>query len=222
VVCPSCGYTESVREAHLETHLEKRFIKIAIIVATLLIAGFYQSVNWDTYALEVIPLKIKQWSGAASPVDLDRIAEICKERRKHDCVEIAYGTKADIFRDLEALSLLGQYQVKREKFAEAVGTFKRYFDQGGLDIEASYQFAKSLGKVGQVEDSVRYFEQVLQAKPDTLQITVTQAYVKMLTDNGRAEQALKVIEDTRKTSPSANLFMQAEYKDLQSQRLNRR
>ena len=222
LICPSCGFTENLHESTLQIGQEKKFIKIALAVTAFLIVAFYQSVHWDVYAFEILPLKIKQLSGVVSARDLDRIAEICIERKKHECVEDAYASKARIYRDTEALSLLGQYQVKREKWQEAANTFRSYFNQGGLDLEASYQFAKSLGKVGQVEDSVRYFDQVLQAKPETLQITVVQNYVKMLMDNGRKDQALQVIEETRKSSPTANSFMQAEFSELQSQRFNRR
>jgi len=217
LVCNHCGFTANAIDTKVEQQFEKRFLKIGIVVALFLGLGFVQAANWDQYALEIIPLKIKEITGTASTSDLSRIAEICVERFKHDCVESAYASKGHKG-DNEAFADLGKYQARRGKKQDALKSFTAYFKNGGQDLESAYQFAKVLGETGQTDASITYFESVLKAKPETLQITVMQNYVKMLVANGRAAQALVAIEGTRKSSSTANLFMEPEYQSLKLSR----
>jgi tetratricopeptide (TPR) repeat protein len=213
VVCPTCGFTHNSQEVKAEIQFERRFIKVAVGLALAMILGFIQTATWDKFALEIVPLKIKSGIGMASPTDLKRIVQICLERFRHDCVESAYADLANQG-DIEALADLGKFQVRRRNNQNALQTFTQYFKRGGLDLEASYQYAKVLGEVGQTEQSASYFDHVLKARPETLQVTVTQNYVRMLINNGRRDQALKLINSIRKTSPTASMFMQDEYKSL--------
>ena len=69
-----------------------------------------------------------------------------------------------------------------------------------------------MAQLGQVDDATKYFEQVLNARPDVLQVTVVQNYVKVLMDHQRYDQARKLIKDIRGKGPDSALFMDAEYK----------
>lgn len=213
LICPICGYSHSPTNMRVNDLLERRFIKTAIGVALALIVAFVQTATWDKYALEIIPLKLKQFTGLANQDDLQQIAKICLERKRHDCVETAYVSLAQSGEN-EFFAELGKYQARLGKLADAKTSFAQYFNHGGLDLEASYQFAKVLGQSGQVDQSASYFDHVLKSKPDTLQVTVTQNYVRMLLNNGRKDQALKIIQSIRKTSPSASLFMEEEFRQL--------
>lgn len=213
VVCQACGFTPNLVEKQFVNKLENSFIKRAILLSAILLGSLMQAASWDQYALEIIPLKVKQFTGMANREDLNQIAKICLAKFKFDCVETAYAQMADQG-DNESLAELGKFQVRRGKIREANSTLASYFSHGGLDLEASYQFARVLSQVGQVDKAAQYFDQVLAAKPDTLQVTVTQNYVKMLINNGRGDQAKKLIESVRKTSTSASLFMDEEFKSL--------
>lgn len=213
VICQACGFTSDSNDQKLDNSFENRFIKVAILTAFAIVVGFLQTASWDKFALEIIPLKIKQIGGFASNQNLIRISEICSIRLKHDCVESAYADLANQGQT-EFLADLGKYQVRRGNKTGAVQTLRQYFNQGGLDLEASYQFAKVLGETGQVDLSVNYYDQVLKAKPEVLQVSVTQNYVKMLINNGRRDQAMNLIKSIRKTSPTASMFMEEEFKSL--------
>lgn len=217
LICNHCGFTANAVQSKAEQQFERRFLKVGLAIALALGLGFVQAANWDEYALEIIPLKIKELTGTASASDLSRIADICVARLKHDCVESAYAAKGSAG-DNEAFAALGKYQIRRGKTREAQKTFTAYFRNGGRDLESAYQFAKVLGETGQIDASAGYFESVLKAKPETLQITVIQNYVKMLVANGRAAQALMLIEETRKSSSTASLFMDTEYQSLKLSR----
>ncbi|MBX7231915.1 MAG: hypothetical protein K1X29_07490 [Bdellovibrionales bacterium] len=213
VICSQCGFTDNATDIREDIRFEKRFIKVAILVAFLFTVGLLQSASWDKFALSIIPLKIKQMTHTASMEDLTQIIGICKERLKHECVESSLSQMAEKG-NLEALAELGKYQMKLKKTKLATQSFNHYFKQGGLDLEASYQFAKALGELGEVDLASNYYDQVLKARPEALQITVTQNYVKMLVNNKRNDQALNLIKTVRSSSPSASLFMEDEYKTL--------
>ncbi len=220
IVCGHCGYTPNMVQKTDETKFEKRFLKVGIGIALALGVGFVQAASWDKHAVSIIPLKIKQFTAMASQADLSKIAEICIERLKHDCVESALASKA-FNGDNESFADLGKYQARRMKKSNAVQSFTKYFQNGGQDLEATYQFAKVLGETGQADQSAATYKKVLEAKPETLQITVVQNYVKMLVAHGRSAEAIVVIDEIRKSSTSANMFMETEYKTLKLSQASR-
>jgi tetratricopeptide (TPR) repeat protein len=216
VICQACGFTPNVAGRRVAAQIERKFLKTSLAITFVLVAGFIQAVNWDRYAVEIVPLKIKQWTHTASTMDLMRINLVCRERLKHDCVESALSDMSQSGQ-LEALAELGKYQAKRGRKAQAANSLAQYFSQGGLDLEANYQYAKVLSELGQIDQAASRFDQVIKARPETLQITVTQHYVHMLMNNGRRDQALALIKGVRGTSPEASLFMETEFKALAPQ-----
>ena len=105
--------------------------------------------------------------------------------------------------------------MKRAKYNEAAQSFYKFFQKGGNDLEASYSYAKALAQLGQVDEATKYFEQVLAARPDVLQVTVVQNYVKLLVEHKRYDQGLKLIKDIRSKGPEYTSFMDAEFKTIQ-------
>lgn len=214
VVCNHCGYMPTNNEQLSEMKTENRFMKVAIGFSVFAVASFLQVVTWDKYSTEIIPLKIKEIAGMTSADDQERLAEICMDLKKYSCVETNYIRTARS--DQSKLVRLGHFQMKLQKYNEAAQSFYAFFQGGGQDIEASYNYAKTLAQLGQVDDAVKYFDQVLASKPDTLQVTVVQSYVRLLMDHQRYEQAKKLMDDVRKSSETAGLFMESEYKKVQN------
>ena len=106
--------------------------------------------------------------------------------------------------------------MQRAKYNEAAQSYYKFFKSGGQDLESSYNYAKTLSQLGQVDEAIKYFDQVLGAKPDVLQVTVIQNYVKLLVENKRFVQAKVLIEHVRKDGgEAAGSFMDAEYKRIQ-------
>ena len=213
VVCNHCGFTGSKSQTQFEARGEKKTIIVFSSLMVFMLASFIQLMNWDNYSLEIIPLKIKSTLGGLSQPDLERSAEICMELKKWDCVESNYSTIGQL--DSTLLPRLGAFQMKRAKYNEAAQSFYGFFQKGGSDLEASYNYAKSLAQLGQADEAIKYFDQVLAAKPDVLQVTVVHNYVKLLMTHQRFEQAKKLIADIRKTSPESQSFMDTEYKKIQ-------
>jgi tetratricopeptide (TPR) repeat protein len=216
IVC-ECGWTKSLKSAKLDHQNVDRTCASIIVIAGVLIACFLQAVNWDRHFFTIIPLKVKHIAGFAGADDLESIASICVERKKHECVEKAYNDIARIApTNLKNLSRLGILQYKRQRYAQAAEVFSRYFSQKGTDLESAYDFALSLAHLKRYSDSEKYFRFALKQKDDVLQITVVRSYIQMLMESGNLRHAKDVLVNYRKQSSSANMFMSKEFNEIRT------
>lgn len=213
IVCNHCGFTGNLNQRKLEKSAEKKFITIATSVCALLTFSFVMIVKWDTYSLEVLPLKAKQLVGMSSAEDLKRIVEICEDRKNLECQISGLEDLSKI--DNEARAQLGKIYFLKDQNKLAVQRFSDYFRNGGLSFEASYMFARSLEKDGQIELASQYYESVLNSKPDTLQITVTRHYINMLTEYNKRDQAKLVLSKIREMGANTKNFMDPVFKELE-------
>ena len=204
-----------VYDRTVEQEVAKKFIKVSIALSTLLVLAFIHTIKWDEFFIEVIPLQIKSLIGGLSAEDADRFASICKIRKNLDCVETMISSKFNSNpQNIEALAELGKVQFLRKEYRESANTFAIYFKQGGLSVDASYDYARVLGEVGLVEQSAQYYDRVLASKPDAMQVTVTQSYVRMLVSHGKNDQAKAIIESIRSKGGNASLFMENEMQQI--------
>ena len=212
IICDHCGFTSS-NDQKLENDIQKKTIFAFIAVAVFAVSAHIQLSNWDKYSLDIIPLTIKETIGATTASDLETKAEMCMELKKWDCVETEYLKAAAL--DPVKFQRAGDFQMKRQKFNPAAQSYYKFFQTGQQSLDVSYSYAKALAKLGQVDDAVKYFDQVLAAKPETLQITVVQNYVKLLMDAQRFDQAKVLISKIRKDSgPAGESFMDDEFKKI--------
>ncbi len=215
LICPHCGFTNSKSFQKAQKEVSQRFIKLSVGLSTFMVIAFMHAVTWDQFFFEVIPLKAKQIVGMANATDYGRLAEMCKTRKDSECVEHMLTNKVQAEpQNIENLAELGQVQFLRNNFKGSAATLKKYFAEGGLSLDASYTYARALGQIGQVDESSEAYKKVLASKPDMLQISVTQNYVRMLMDAGRAEQAKLVIESIRVKGSNAAMFMESEMQQI--------
>lgn len=214
VVCDHCGFTLSTNEELVDQQLQKRTMIVMGTLATIWVAGYIQLANWDRHALSIIPIALKGMVGSHGVADAEAKAEICMDLKKWDCVETEYLTIAQS--NPPQYIRAGGFQMKRAKYNEAAQSYYKFFQSGGQDLEASYNYAKALAELGQVDEAVKYFDQVLAAKPDTLQVTVVTNYVKLLMKHQRYDQAKVLIQKVRtEAGPTAESFMTAEFNEIQ-------
>jgi hypothetical protein len=206
---------QPIYDRRAEREVTRSFIKVAAGISLLLVAGFYQAVTWDQYFFEIIPLKAKLTIGGMTPDNYARLADICKIRKNLDCVETALaGLATSDASHIEALATLGGVQANRHEFKQAANTFAIYFKNGGQSPDAAYDYARSLAEIGLIDQAAQYYQAVLKAKPDTMQITVTQDYVKMLVAHGRLADAKSLIQGIRAKGGNASMFMEDEMQKI--------
>ncbi len=216
IVCDHCGFTSQISNIKTQTQVESKFIKVAIAISLFLGMTFVQVATWDSHFLRVIPLQVKQLTGSMNADDFESMATICMERKKYDCVEKMYSKTASL--SLDNLARYADFLVKREKLRLAAEQYRSYFTNGGVDLQITYNYAKALTQLGQFDEASVLFQQVIDAKPDTVQITVIQNYVRALMNANQFEKAKLVIEDVRKKSAQANAFMAEEMAQILERR----
>lgn len=212
VVCNHCGFTTS-RNEEVRREIDKRSIIGMAGASILLLAAYIQVMNWDSAWLSIIPLSLKQTVGFVSANDIERHAEICFNLKKYDCVEEQYTRAAGL--DPAKWERTAHFEMQRAKYGQAAQSYYKYFQSGGQNLESQYNYAKALAELGQVDDATKYFDQVLAAKPDVLQVTVIHNYVKLLMNHRRFDQARALIVKVRKDGgESAGSFMDEEFKKI--------
>lgn len=217
VVCNHCGHTISKDGHNAQTEhtnqMEKTSIKIMVGISIFVSACYIQIQHWDTAWLKIIPLGVKETIGMQSPSDIETKAQICMDLKKYNCAEESYVKAGQ--HDFNLFQRAGDFQMKRGKWNEAAQSYYKFFQGGGNTLEAQYNYAKALAQLGQVDEATQYFDAVLAAKPDVLQITVVQNYVKLLVDHQRFDQARNLINKVRREGgEAANSFMETEYKKI--------
>ncbi len=212
VVCDSCGNVLSPTQKVSEERMERSFLIAKITTAIFMVAGFIHVANWGSESLNVIAFKVGEIAGGNSPVTIERMARKCLEMKKYDCTEKLYAKLAET--DPRQYARLGKFQVSLRKYKPAVDNFRRFFAGGGGDIEANYFYAKALGEVGEITEAARHFDYVLSAKPDVVQITVLQNYVRYLMDANQLDHAKKVIEKVRSRDQTVSSFMESELRSI--------
>lgn len=191
-------------------------ITVSLGVSILILAAFFQIRAWDKHALEVIPLQIRSQFGALDMTDMDHMAAICMDRSDYDCVEQEYMTIAISTNDPNQMLRLAKFQMSRARYPQAADSFRRYIDKGGGDLTARYNLARALGQIGNIDEASKYYEEVLKAKPEILQITVIQNYVKLLISAHRIDRAKQLVKNVREKSDSSPDFMEKEMAMIES------
>lgn len=212
VICDSCGHVLSPLQSSIEAKMERRFLIWIISFSVVMVLGFMHLANWGSASLEVLGFQATELVSGNSHESVERMAAICLELKKYDCTEKMYARNAPL--DPTYHVRLGKFQVSQRKFPEAVATFKKFFADGGGDIDANYLYAKALSEIGEIDEASKHFEFVLEAKPDTLQITVVQNYVKYLVEADRLDQAKQVIERMQRRDQTVSSFMDSELKEI--------
>lgn len=210
----SCGWNMSVKSQKSEKEINTRINTLIFFSAIIILASFFQAVNWDTYFFKIIPLKAKEMAGIATPKDLYSIVEICQNRHKYDCAKKAYYELYHLNKDLQILGQLATLQLKTGESQAAVNSFQQYVELGGKDLETIYHYAQALGQVGKIDEAVNYYRRVLAEKPNTLQITITRNYVSLLMNSKRYSEARAVLSHYRKKANNTAYFMEKEFQAL--------
>jgi len=218
VVTCRCGWHSSLNTQIGHVAVERRVSFNLLIISALFVGAFFHVITWDNHSIKIVAPMLRSMASVATVDDYNIISEVCKERGKLDCMEKSFqGAYKSDNNNIDALGELARTQLKLKKPNLASRNFKAYFRQGGENLRVAYEYAKLLGENGRVMESIKYFELVIQAKPDVLQVTVTKAYVDMLMKNNQYKKAKKLINHYRKHGLNAKYFMQNELQSIDRQ-----
>jgi hypothetical protein len=149
--------------------------------------------------------------------DLRKIADICMERKKFDCVENA---ELQLYNknpkgELAVLAKLGHLQFERKEYDRVVKTLTPYFAGHGRSGDVAYDMARALVHTGRAKASIRYFHIAERAKPKVFQVNVSRDYVLALMETGNWHRAKVLVDYYRGRSATSSMFMNDQYKQIQ-------
>jgi tetratricopeptide (TPR) repeat protein len=165
-ICSSCGFVVSSAEKRQSVHSHQSFIFVGVALLIGFVAALAQISAWDYHWLEVIPLQVKELAGMSNKNDMERMAEICIERKRWSCAEEQYFHLSK--KDPSQLLKLGKLQMSRLRYKDAAETFRRFFSGGGKDLDASFQYARALSQVGQLDEASKYYRFILRSRLDPI------------------------------------------------------
>jgi tetratricopeptide (TPR) repeat protein len=184
-----------------------------VIFSIVLVAVILHVLNWDTYSLHVLPLKLKQLTGMAREPELIQLADICRERQKTQCEIHALGQAYQLNnKNIPLLLRKANLHFKLKDHQAVVHSLSAYYKKGGKDFSSRHTFAVALGEVGQVVEAQKQFRYILKNDNKKPQFQVAKSYVDMLMKQRDYTTAKTVIEDYRRSAPQAGLFLEKELK----------
>lgn len=181
-------------------------------ISAVIIGVIAQIVTWDKYALDVIPIQLREVVFATSPSDWETKAKMCWDLKDWDCVENEYERAARA--DHTQYKRLGLYLMRRLKYDKASEAFAIYFKNGSEDREAAFAYAKALAELQRDLDAEKYFDKAVDNERGQLEIPVVINYVRLLMKSGKFARAQKLIETVREQNPTGVQFMDSEYHQI--------
>ena len=218
VVCQECGSTVTdSQKVEEKKQYWSFFWTLAVICGVILILFFYMR-NWQGQAGEVLPIQLKSLIGLAEVDDFERLQSVCEDLQKVDCIaDLTHKIQLKQPGHLMSLERLGHIKYLTKDYDGAVDAYRTYFVHGGRGSDALYEYAVSLENEDNLEKARSIYEIALRQKPDTLQITVYEKYVKLLVRTGDLAKAIETIEYVQSKATRSTDFMDAELKRLKQQ-----
>ena len=211
-----CGWHKSLNQTK-ERQIQNKIAK-NIFIAGLTLMGFVVYVgNWGSASLTIMPLKARQWTGTLNEKSFQKLTSLCLQLKKYNCTENAHRSFFRSSNDMKILAKLGEFQYRRNRLESASKTYKEYFTKKGSSVKAAYNYARILEKQGQVEFALSYYKYALNARPNTVQITVMRAYINLLVKSGQVNKARQELVKFKPILKRSGSLVQQEYERWQKQ-----
>lgn len=215
IVCPSCGHTESKNNKSLFLDFLSSSVGF-LIITTGLVFSLFAIKKWDTFVMKALPLQFRSAIGTANTGEHFKLVEICESRKNLSCVE-KYTDKImqQQPENIEALRIKAHNQFIHKEFEAAFQNYKLYSELQGDNPDAFYELGKLYIQNNDVKMAIQSFETSINAKPDTLQITVLENYVKALIADQNYQKAYDTIKYVQENSRKSLFFMNTDFEKLE-------
>jgi hypothetical protein len=215
VICGTCGHIASAPNRtnnSVDEKLDQSTMKLVIGISITILVVFMQLGSWGSHAAEIRWVQLRDLVGMNSMQSLNRMAEICQELKKMNCVEYAYKRQAQL--DKKQTSRLAEFLISRNKFKDAANALGLYLKTAKQDSKAMLLYARALSEDGQIDKAIHYYERMMTTQMRVLQPELIQNYVRDLSRAKRYTQAQAVILRTRRMNARAAHFMEQEFRIL--------
>ncbi len=207
--CGNCGYI--IPQTETDKQHEKNGIRLIVGLSVLMVLGFTQLAMWGNHAVEIRLLQLADKTGLASMAQLERMAMICTELKKRECVEHAYLRQSQM--DKKNSAKLAEYLISRKRYPEALKILKAYMTINKKDLNAHLLYADTLTEMEKYDEATGIYEYLI-SKSQGLPSDAAKNYVKCLARAKRFEAAENVIYKIRRTYREPKKFMDGELRVL--------
>lgn len=193
IVC-TCGYTQSASQSRFETKRNKSSSYVIIFLSLFLMASFIHTAKWGKEAVKVTPLEVSRIFGTISAEQALTLGDMSLDKNFLAQAEQMY----DIYLeknpdDVEANHKMGMLLFRQKKFEKSAVYLEKYFLGGGEEKISLFSYGKALTETQELGDAEDVFLKLIDAKPETYQITVVQALIDLYIAQGKLTEAKKFI-----------------------------
>ncbi len=186
-----------------------------ILFSIILALAYVHLQSWGPYALQVPLLKAEHMFGILDAKGYMKLAEACIARGKEKCAKQAYIDMYLRTRDIEAIALLAQLEVKTHEADVALETFDAYYKKGGKDPKVALQYALALESEHNYNASIRYLKLSIQQNPDKLAVSATGELLRILLAQQKYSQARNILDNFWASAENAKGYFNNEDAQIQ-------
>ena len=205
-----CGYGA---KDSLQVVLEKRdrtVIGAYIVTSLIIMLAYMHILNWGPFAFQAPLLKTEHFIGILNGKGYVKLAAACSARAKEQCAKQAYVDMYNHTKDIEAISMLAQLEVRLHETEVAVKTFEAYYKKGGKNPNVALQYAMALEQVHSYDASVRYLLLSIKQNPDKLSVVATGELLRILIAQQKYAKAQNIIENFWASAENAKGYFNTE------------
>ncbi|MCB0421802.1 MAG: hypothetical protein KDD61_12455 [Bdellovibrionales bacterium] len=198
IIC-HCGHTvDRIGKIKKQTYRRAFLTGLLSLSGLLLALSLIHISKWGSHSVEVLPILSAQISGNLSEKLLVKLDAICKNKGNLECRISALEKLNNHFPKVQYKAQLGHFYFAYGSDKKAALLLEDVISKDPTHFQARYDLARVYGHLGEVELSQKQFRKLFAEKPNTLMVSVTQAYVSMLITNKLYHEAKITIHEARK------------------------
>ncbi len=184
-------------------------IKRMVIFSIVFFSALFHLTQWGADSLKVVYLKTLSMVGAANINDTNSLLQLCEERIKPGCIETALEDLTRLEGTSDSYARLGDFLPLKNRDVEAVSVYIKginLLNKATTTLNIYYGIAKSYEKLGKHALAIEWYTKAIESKPDVVQVTVTENYVRLLRTLGMNVEAEKVKKQAEAIGNSKSRF----------------
>lgn len=205
-------------ETDRDVNVDRGSAFIIYVTGFAILAIALHVIQWNQYAFEIVPLKLKEIAGVASSDELYRESQICGKLRKTECQKNLLVKSYSLNPQNEKVAIeLGQLLMRSKNYLDAIKVYSTYLRQKGTNLEARLYYAIALSELNNFKEAKKHFQHVVRVNTDFLvQADYVRTYVHYLIRNRDYVAAKAIIFETRNKQKNAAYFLEKEMTEIDS------
>ena len=229
-LCPHCGWKKQNQNMPVNFHtkskkqLQRSISKTMILTAIGLIALLIHFSKWGGHSLEIVYLKVSQWTRLAGDHQYEKLSSICAKIKNYDCLAGSLQSHYTASKDSSILKELALLYFKTGEKSLALQTYKKYFKEYNdvsIDPQSAFNFAQLLSEQENKEKALYFYDQILQNQAENIiPINVVRNKVFLLSSLNRTQEAQQLIQKYTSKLTDSDVILKQELESLTQKIMN--